>query len=333
MSKKAPTSIDVAKLAGVSQPTVSRAFDPSTSVAPETRERILQAAQELGYKPNVIARSLSTRRTNIVGLVMANIANSLFYPYVLEQITSRLQKKGKQVLLFSVPLAKPVDDYLPRVLGYQVDGLIITSTTPSNEIADECARNGTPVILFNRFVEGSSANSVCCDNAKGGQLVADALVNAGHSQFAFIGGPPNTSTNMMREAGFLGRLKERGYENVLYESGAFTYQSGQEAARRLLSHDTPPDAIFCAADVMALGAMDVARYEFGLKIPEQLSIIGFDDVPIAAWPVYNLTTIRQPINRMMDAVLDLIDNRDEIIATGQYKLLPGELVNRGSAKL
>lgn len=333
MSKKAPTSIDVAKQAGVSQPTVSRAFDPNTSVAPDTRERVLQAAKKLGYKPNVIARSLSTRRTNIVGLVMANIANSLFYPNVLEQITNRLQMKGKQVLLFSVPLDKPVDDFLPRVLGYQVDGLIITSTTPSNEIADECARNGTPVILFNRFVEGSSANSVCCDNAKGGRLVADALLKAGHQRFGFIGGPPTTSTHMMREAGFLGRLKEHGFENVLCESGAFTYQSGQDAARRLLAHDTPPDAIFCAADVMALGAMDVARYEFGLKIPEQLSVIGFDDVPIASWPVYNLTTIRQPINRMMDAIIDLIDNQEDGTATSQYKLHPGELINRGSARL
>jgi DNA-binding LacI/PurR family transcriptional regulator len=331
MSKK-PTSIDVAKLAGVSQPTVSRAFDPNTSVAPETRERVLKAAKELGYKPNVIARSLSTRRSNIVGLVMANISNSLFYPNVLEQITNRLQMKGKQVLLFSVPLDKPVDDFLPRVLGYQVDGLIITSTTPSNEIADECARNGTPVILFNRFVEGSSANSVCCDNINGGQQAADALLDAGHSRIAFVSGPPNTSTNKTRQKGFLGRLKERGYENVICDLGAFTYESGQEAARRLLSKNPQPDAIFCAADAMALGVMDVARYEFGLKIPEQLSVIGFDDVPIASWPVYNLTTIRQPINRMIDAILDLIDNNSDT-PTGENILLPGELVKRGSAKV
>ncbi|MCP5098066.1 MAG: substrate-binding domain-containing protein [Chloroflexi bacterium] len=332
MSRKAPTSIDVAKHAGVSQPTVSRAFDPNSSVAPQTRERVLKAANDLGYKPNVIARSLSTQRSNIVGLVMANIANSLFYPNVLEKITNRLQRIGKQVLLFNVPLDKPVDDFLPRVLGYQVDGLIITSTTPSNEIADECTRNGTPVILLNRYVEGSSANSVCCDNINGGQLVADAFMNANHARIAYIGGPPNTSTNMRREEGFIGRLKERGYGDVLHETGAFTYKSGQDAARRLLALDTPPDAIFCAADIMALGALDVARYEFGLSVPDQLSIIGFDDIPIASWPVYNLTTIRQPIDKMIDAALELLDKNDDVIATGQYKLLPGELVVRGSAK-
>ncbi|WP_420628478.1 LacI family DNA-binding transcriptional regulator [Candidatus Leptofilum sp.] len=332
MTQKPATSIDVAQLAGVSQPTVSRAFDPNASIAADTRSRVLAAAKKLGYQPNVIARSLSTRRTNIVGLVMANVANSLFYPTVLEKMTDRLQKMGKQVLLFNVPLEKPVDDFLPRVLGYQVDGLIITSTTPSNEIADECARNGTPVILLNRFVEGSSANSVCCDNEQGGRLAADALLDADHAQIAYIGGPPTTFTNMMREAGFVGRLKERGYEKILLETGTFTYESGQACARRLLTLATPPDAIFCAADIMAMGVMDVARYEFDLQIPDQLSIIGFDDIPIAGWPIYNLTTIRQPVDGMIDAALELLDNHEDGIPTAEYKLLLGELIIRGSTK-
>lgn len=333
MSQKSATSIDVARAAGVSQPTVSRAFDPDAPVAKATRARIMAAAKELGYQPNVLARSLSKQRSNIVGLVMANINNSFFYPKVLEKITDRLQKMGKQVLLFNVPPDTPVDDFLPWLLGYQIEGLIITSTTPSNEITNEFAQKGTPVILFNRFVEGSSANSICCDNVKGGQLAADALIDAHHSRIAFIRGIPGTSTNSMREEGFVGRLIEQGYENVIYETGYYTYQSGQEAARRLLKSTTPPDGVFCAADIMALGAMDVARYEFGLKIPDQLSIIGFDDIPISSWLTDDLTTIRQPIDEMVDAAMQLLEDNEDEIPTGVDRLFPGELVIRGSAKI
>jgi DNA-binding LacI/PurR family transcriptional regulator len=140
MSEKPITSIDVARLAGVSQPTVSRAFDPEASVAAETRARVLAAARKLGYTPNVIARSLSTQRSNIVGLVMGNINDSMFYPDLLDAFTSALQALGKQTLLFNAPNDRPVDDLLPRILGYQVDALVIASTTPSSDIIEESIR-------------------------------------------------------------------------------------------------------------------------------------------------------------------------------------------------
>jgi DNA-binding LacI/PurR family transcriptional regulator len=332
MSKRTPTSIDVAELAGVSQPTVSRAFDPDSSVAPGTRARVIAAAKKLGYKPNVIARSLSTRRTDIVGLVMANLTDSLFYPNVLEMFTRRLQRMGKQVLLFNAQPGQPVDEILPRVLGYQVDALIITSTSPSREIVDECARNGTPVVLFNRFAAGSSANSVCCDNVEGGRKVADALLDTGHKRLGFIAGIENTSTNLMRTKGFVDRLQERGDFDLARDQGAYTYDSGRQAARRLLERDQPPDAIFCAADIMALGAMDAARFDLGIKVPEDLSIIGFDDIPVAGWPAYSLTTIRQPIDLMVDAALQLVTKEDDRISTGELRLLPGALILRDSLR-
>jgi DNA-binding LacI/PurR family transcriptional regulator len=259
--KKAPTSIDVAKVAGVSQPTVSRAFDPQSSVAPETRERVLKAAAHLGYQPNVIARSLSTQHSNIIGIIMANINNSLFYPRVLEEFTYKLQALGRQVLLFNLEPDRPVDEILPRVLGYQVDGLIIASTTPSNEIVEECMRLGKPVVLFNRLVRGTKANVVCCDNVAASQLIANAFLDAGHQHIAYIAGISATSTSAMREKGFTDQLLERGYTDVIREAGDFTYESGYEAALRLLDRDNPPDAIYCMADIMALGAMDAARFE------------------------------------------------------------------------
>jgi DNA-binding LacI/PurR family transcriptional regulator len=330
MLQKPVTSIDVARLAGVSQPTVSRAFDPEASVAPTTRAKVLVAARELGYQPNVIARSLSTRRTDIVGLVMANLTHSLFYPNVLDAFIDQLQAHGKQSLLFNVPPDRPVDDILSRILGYQVDALVIASTMPSNEIIDECNQRRTPVILLNRYAPETSANSVCCDNVAGGRMAADLLLDAGHERLAFLAGIAGTATNRLRENGFASRLQERGYTAMTREQGAYTYTSGYEATRRLLAQNRPPDAIFCAADIMALGAMDAAR-EAGLTIPDDLSIVGFDDIPVAGWPAYNLTTIRQPIAQMVDMAVSLITALDA--PTGQTYLLPGELILRGSARL
>jgi len=332
MAQNQVTSIDVAKLAGVSQPTVSRAFDPDGSVAPETRLRVMAAARKLGYEPNVIARSLSTQRSNIVGIVMANLTSSLFYPNVLDALTIRLQALGKQSLLFNAPPDRPVDEILPLVLGYQVDALVIVSTTPSTEIINESARNGTPVILFNRSAPGTAANVVSCDNMAGGQVAADLLLDAGHQRIAFLAGIASTATNRMREKGFIDRLRERGYTSVQMERGAYTYESGYSAARRLLDRKEPPDAIFCAADIMALGALDVARYELGIAVPDELSIVGFDDIPIAAYPAYDLTTIRQPVDQMIDTAVSIIMSTTENVPTEQSHLLPGELIIRGSTR-
>jgi DNA-binding LacI/PurR family transcriptional regulator len=332
MIQKLPTSVDVARLAGVAQSTVSRAFDPDSRISTETRARVMNAAAELGYQPNVIARSLISQRTDIVGIVMANLTASHFYPGVLEQLTSQLQKMGKQVLLLNSPPDRSVDEMLPQVLGYQVDALIIASLTPGNETIDVSSRGGRPVILFNRFVTDTSASVVCCDNVQGGRLVADFLIDAGHARIAYIAGPENTTTNLMREKGFTGQLQQRGYGDIIQERSAYSYQAGREAARRLLTRANRPEAIFCAADIIALGVMDTARFELGIRIPEDLSIVGFDDIPLAGWPVYDLTTIRQPVEAMITATLELVERADEESQSGEVRLLPVELIVRGSAK-
>jgi DNA-binding LacI/PurR family transcriptional regulator len=301
--------------------------------SPEAREKVLAAARQLGYKPNAIARSLITHRSNIIGIVMADIT-SPFYPYVLSKFTDRIQAMGRQVLLFNAAPDRDVDDVLPLVMQYQVDALIITSTTLTSAMADECARHGTPVILFNRYVPGANVSAVCCDNVAGGRLAADLLLDGGHQRLAYIAGKQNTSTNVDRQMGFEDRLKERGRANCLHEQAAYTYESGAEAARALLQRREPPDAIFCANDIMALGALDVARLEMGLRVPEALSVIGFDDIPAAAWSAYSLTTIRQPVNRMIDATLALLaDQLESQSAQPVVKLIPGHSVKRSSARI
>jgi DNA-binding LacI/PurR family transcriptional regulator len=226
-----------------------------------------------------------------------------------------------------------VDEILPHVLGYQVDALVIASTTPGEAIIEECARIGTPVILFNRFAPQTPANVVGCDNENGGRQVADALLDGGHKRIAYLAGISSTATNMMREKGFKEQLAQRGCDGYIREEGAYTYEDGRSAARRLLDRDDPPDAIFCAADVIALGALDVARYELGIHVPEELSIIGFDDIPMASWPAYNLTTISQPVDKMIDAAIQLISDKENGSPVGRTKLLPGKLIVRGSARI
>ncbi len=325
------TSVDVARLAGVHQSTVSRAFSDDGSVAPETRDRVLAAARRLGYTPNAIARSLITNQSNIVGVVMAGIS-SPFQPYVLEKFLQALQERGRQALVFSAPPGQEIDDILPAVLQYRVDGLIITSATLSSARLEDCARAGTPVILFNRNVPGGGASAVCCDNVEGGRLVANLLLDAGHRRLAYIAGSANSSTNRDREKGFTDRLYERGIVGTLREQGRYSYESGYEAARRLLERDDPPDAIFCASDIIALGALDLAR-ERGVRVPDDLSIVGFDDIPMARWSAYALTTIRQPVDAMIAATLALLQERRAAPdAPPVTKLFPGALVERGSAR-
>lgn len=333
MTQKLVTSYDVAQLAGVSQPTVSRAFDPNGNINAVTRERVMAAAAKLGYQPNAIARGLTTQRTDIVGIIMGNIARSLFYPQVLVEFTRRLQAIGKQVLLFNTHETRSVDEILPRLLSYHVDGLILASNTPGRELIDRCTKMGTPVVLLNRTVPDTSANSVCSDNKKGGQMMADLLIDAGHRRFAFVSGVGVTATNELRQQGYIERLRERGQENVIVEQGEYTYDSGYAAALRLLDRDNPPDGVFCAADIMALGVMDAARYKLGIKIPEELSVVGYDDIPMAKWPTYDLTTIRQSATAMVDTAVQLITPQNGNIITGQTVLLPGELLLRGSARL
>lgn len=303
--KRRASSVEVAELAGVSQAAVSRVFTPGASVSDAMRAKVLAAARQLGYRPNVIARSLSQQSSRIIGLVMIRFWNP-FYARLLQEFTNRLQTLGYWVLVLNVADDTPLEKAIPTALQYQVDGLIVTSATLSSGLAEECARVGTPVVLFNRYSLESSVNAVCCDNVAGGRMVADALLDAGHTRLAYIAGEAGSSTNRDREQGFTQRLTERGGTLYAREGGDYSYESGYQAALRLLSLKIRPDAIFCANDLMAMAALDAARCELGLGVPEEVSVIGFDDIAMAAWLKYDLTTIHQPVNRMVDATIEVL---------------------------
>ncbi|MEP7457327.1 LacI family DNA-binding transcriptional regulator [Phyllobacterium sp. SB3] len=323
------TSVDVARAAGVSQSTVSRALSDDKRISEETKKKIRKAAERLGYTPNEIARSLQTNKTNMIGLIMADIQNP-FYPTVLEVYTQKLHSMGKRLLLLSVPRGFEVDDVLPSMLQHQVDGLVVTSAVVSSKLHKILKVHKTRTVLLNRSVDDFSLNSVCCENTTASIEVASFLVREGHRRMALIGGRPDTSTHRERHQGFQSELNRHGLDIVDEEYGGNTYEGGYQAALRLFSKDIPPDAIFCISDVMALGALDALRYELKLRVPEDVSIVGFDDIPAASWPSYNLTTVRQPVEAMVGRSLAILFDPEDYPPVSIK--VPGELIIRGSVK-
>jgi DNA-binding LacI/PurR family transcriptional regulator len=325
------TAEDVARVLGVSQSTISRAFTVSASIAEETKERVLKTATALGYRPNVIARSLITRRTSIVAVVIENLADP-FYPLVLDALTQRIQSCGCQTLLFVPAAGQDVEDILPMLLQYQVDAIVITSATLSSTMARTCALRETPVVLFNRYVPGLDIHAVSCDNEAGGRLVAEFLIKTGHVQPAYVSGLPDATTNLDRERGFVSRLDELGVTSWLVEEGgSYGHEAGYAAAKRLVARRARPDAIFFASDVMAFGGIEALR-EIGLRVPEDISVLGFDDVPMAAWPSNALTTIRQPVKEMADEAIALVGlgSPGSAPAEPTTRFISGTLVERTS---
>ncbi|PWS35625.1 LacI family transcriptional regulator [Falsiroseomonas bella] len=327
------TATDVARLAGVSQSAVSRAFTPGASIARETRARVEDAARALGYRPNAIARSLTTRRSRIIGVAAAYLQNH-FYPDVLEALSKGLQARGYHLLLFTPDAARDADPLLQEVLAWQVDALILASTTLSSALAGQCRAAGIPVLLFNRTSRHADVSSVTGENLRGGRLIAEFLVAGGHKRLAFIAGIENSSTSRDREAGFTGWLAEHGHAPPLREVGLYDFEAASAAARRLLARSDRPDAIFVANDHMATAVSEVARHEFGLRIPRDLSLVGFDDTGPARWPSFSLTSFAQPLHPMVDAAVAMVcEMIEDPAAPTRHQVVPGELVVRGSARI
>lgn len=326
----AVTSTDVARRAGVSQATVSRVLAGSERVTEATRSRVLEAMDDLGYAPNLVARAMKTRRTSSVGVVVSQLRNP-FYPEALLAIGEALRRSGQRMVLFSADATE--DSALDAIRQGLVDGVLFTSGTADSPALREAVSVGAPVVLFNRSVADLPGDQVTSDNLGGGAAVAEHLVAAGHRRIGFLGGLPGPSTTTERASGFLGRLAELGVHLApeLAADGPLSYESGDERIGRLLEDPEPPTAVFCVNDITALGAIDGARRR-GIAVPERLSVIGYDDIEQAGWAAFRLTTVRQPIAAMADRAVDLLLER--IADPGlppRHERFPAELVVRDSA--
>lgn len=333
MASEKVTSTLVARRAGVSQSAVSRVFTPGASVSPKTAEKVRKVADELGYRPNVLARSLITGKSRIIGVVVAYFENQ-FYPDAVEKLSNALQREGYHVLIFMASqTAGNIDKVLEEIIDYQVDALVVASVAMSSDLAERCDAAGVPVLLFNRIQVDERFSSVTSDNRSGGRKLADFLIAGGHRKIAHIAGWEGASTQRDREGGFMAGLASAGMQLHDRTVGDFHFEIAQSAAREMFEKPNRPDAVFVANDHMAFAVMDVVRNEFGLRVPEDVSIVGYDDVPIAAWSSYDLTTIRQRSNTMVQEVVDALMARiDDPQTKPEQITVDGPLIVRGSAR-
>lgn len=327
------TSYDVALRAGVSQSAVSRCFKPGASVSLATRERVMKAAAELDYTPNAIARSLITRRSNLVAVLISNLTN-LYYPEVLSELSQQFVKNGMRVLLFTLPHEADVDKIIAQVWEYKVDGVIAAARLSAKQVA-EFERRRIPFVLYNRSLQDKAVNAVVCDQIAGARILVSRLAAAGHKRFAIIGGPKDSVVGQERTKGARERIAELGLPEPLVVEGNYDYESGARGLRRIVHElGRAPNAIICGNDVMAIGCVDAARHELGLAVPLKLSVVGFDGVEPSTWLSYNLTTLRQPVQKMAQAAVDmltsLISNPD---ATPEMRVFSAQFIEGGTSRL
>jgi DNA-binding LacI/PurR family transcriptional regulator len=329
-NSKKITSRELARMIGVSQSAVSRAFTPGASIASELRERILQFAATVDYQPNAIASMLSKRRTNIVGIVVSDMQNP-FYPALIEKLTQELQRIGFQSLLFNIAAGANLQEQLSALRRYNVDAVIVISATILSGSTLRSVTEERAAILINRVVEDADISCVACDNADGARAIADHLYELGRRRVAYVAGLAHTSTSRERRDAFITRVAELGMTlTANINGGKYSYDAGRVAALEI-SAGCATDAIFFANDILALGGMDALREEAGLRVPEDVSVVGFDDIAMASWPHYLLTTFRQPLDEIVNETSKLL--QDGSCLPGQsavIRRLLGKLIVRKS---
>lgn len=331
------TAADVAARAGVSRSAVSRTFTPGASVSPATRERVLKAADELGYQVNRLARSVIQRQSTLVGVVVPGMHNE-FVVQLLGPIMRNLARHSLAPLLMDVRDPEQMESTLRYLLQYRVAGVIFTSGSPPIELAREYLRLQVPVAMINRDANLESVDVVSSDNRHGGALAAHCLIAAGARRLAYVNLPSGTYSGVSRGAGFSEAAAMSGQPSIsveLLQGRLAGYEGGAAIAAQLLDRpaERRPEGVFCANDTLAFGFMDAARHTFGLRIPEDIAVVGFDDVPMAAAASFQLTSVRQDIEGLAAEAVDrLVERMSDPTRPARSQTLPVELVERQTCR-
>jgi DNA-binding LacI/PurR family transcriptional regulator len=326
------TAGDVARRAGVSRSAVSRTFTPGASVSTEVRERILQAADQLGYRVNRLAQGLINARSNVVGLVGTELQQP-FHAELLSTVSGALLADGYQCMLLNAANAeRDMSALVARLLEYRVCSIVVMSGMPPSRVVEECLGNGVPVILVNKLLPELDVDTVVADHAAGGRLAAEQLLAAGCRRLGVVSSAARTASLMGRLDAFRARAAEAGVAVRVWQDGPTDYAAGRAAALEML-RDEALDGVFCVSDLLALGFLDAARSECARRVPDDLSVIGFDDIPQASWSAYRLTTFRQPVRDLTAAVMRLIRRRaDDAAAPHTLATVPVALVARSTVR-
>ena len=323
---------DVAERAGVSRSAVSRTFTTGASVSPKTRRKVEKAADELGYSPNALASSLTTGRTKLIGLISNNFHNPLFLE-VFDLFTRTLQDKGFRPLLVNLTDETDPANSLRMLRQYSVDGVIVASSTLSPDFSMAFQQAGIPVVhSFGRFASAPKVHVVGINNAECGRMAARTLLDRGYRRIAFLGGPAEATSTIDRRRGFFEVADAaQGINASESYASAYSFDAGRAEMLRLLNSH-PAEAYFCGDDVVAVGALSAIR-EQGQRVPEDIGIIGLNNMDMARWQNINLTTIHQPIRQIIDSSIELvIAMLDHPLRQPEARLFGCEIVERGTLR-
>ena len=302
-ARKGVTSVDVAAAAGVSQATVGRVFSIPEKVSPATRDKVHEAAAQLGYVPNVIARSLKSQRTNIIGAVVPAFGE--YWQSVLTEFSRQLATRDRQLLLFSFAEPGDVDGALASVAQYRLDGLVLASATIDEAQLIQMRDSDRPVVAFNHPAASGVVPSVSVDNEAGMAQLATHLINIGTNNVLYVGGVSSASTDQTRYRGASRTLGDHGVPCTYLEAGAFTYEAGYKAAQQIVERQPLPDAVMVSSDEVAFGVHDGLRAG-GVEVPADLLLTGFDGLSQSAWAGFDLTTLVQATDVLVARAIEIL---------------------------
>ncbi len=302
----AVTLKDVAERAGVSRSAVSRAYTGGASVAKLTRRKIEKAAKELGYSPNVLASSLTTGRTKLIGLVSNNFHNPIFLE-VFDLFTKGLQDLGLRPLLVNLTDEVDPENSVRMLRAYSVDAVIVASSTLPESFAQGFRDAGVPVVhSFGRQVEKPKVNVLGIDNIHAGRLAAQTLVARGYQHVGFMGGPERATSTQDRYKGFIDEMALHPQVKVTSSfADDYSFDAGRAEMQRLVS-GSPADAYFCGDDVLTIGALSAIQAS-NLNVPDDIGLLGLNDMEMAGWENLNLTTIHNPIKEIVASSIEMVD--------------------------
>jgi DNA-binding LacI/PurR family transcriptional regulator len=334
MNKRNATSADVAILAGVSQSTVSRSFDPNSRISVATRQRVFTAAEQLGYQINKAAQTMIKKRSDLVGLVTAGLEDP-FRSEFLHKLIIEIQNRGLRPMVMDVSNRETIDEDLHGLMQYQLSGVIITSGTPSENIGKAFIKYGTPVVLVNRTEHSDDADIVNLDNEMAGTMAAQALIQAGKKHLVVVRAKNPSFSSVMRAKGFLNHLQPYLQSGQIQANEVFcdtgNYDGGYQVAEQILSATNPADGLFFCMDHIACGFLDAAKKRLSTSELLSIGIIGCDDVALARYQSYDLTTIRQPSTEMAKASVQTLLNRLKYPSSALKKqTITAELIYRST---
>lgn len=327
---------DIARMAGVSRSTVSRVLNNHPNVRPEVRERVWAVIHQVGYQPHAAARSLATNRSNVIGLIIPEAVSTLFtdpfFSVLIRGITDACYQHNYFLMLALFSNPSQGQDLFRRLLhSHSVDGIIVASTRLEDPLVEHLLEGKVPFVCIGRHPD-PRVSYVDADNVTGARMAVEYLLRKGHTRVATITGPLNMAVGQDRLEGYRQALRGRHLpvEEALIVEGDFTEAGGMAAMRRLLALEDPPTAVFTASDTMAIGALKVIR-EAGWRVPQDITVVGFDDLPQVAYLDPPLTTVRQPIAQLGEmAVHLLVDAITYGVRHPQRVVLPVELIVRGT---